>query len=205
MHREEHGGSERSAGEEEDGPAHAADPLLEPRRDQDEPEEVQEDVGLRCVHEFERDPGPRRGPDAGSEPQPEVPEDGRGEDERPAGGRDLERVHGEDRDAVDEGDQRPPREGVRRREDDDPDRGEGGRLHVNRDGGTRLNGCGRHTNLSRIRAIFSAAWPSSTVSIHSVSSRSVTHGTPKKYASFWTPPESVRTFDAPISSAMKSR
>src|SRR2546428_4518254 len=69
-----------------------------------------------------------------------------------------------------------------------------------------------HTNLSRIRAIFSAAWPSpkdfdfvpsglnfssasrmssgsdptsafqpsSTVSIHSVSSRSVMHGTPKK-------------------------
>src|SRR5437879_1132098 len=77
--------------------------------------------------------------------------------------------------------------------------------------GERTGDCA-HTNLSRIRAIFSAAWPSpkdfdfvpsglnfsiawrissvsvptrafqpsSKVSIHSVSSRKVTHGTPKK-------------------------
>src|SRR6058998_3270499 len=39
-----------------------------------------------------------------------------------------------------------------------------------------------------------ASWfrPSARVSAHSVSSRSVTHGTCNQYASFCTPPESVR-------------
>ena len=46
--------------------------------------------------------------------------------------------------------------------------------------------------------------PSSIVSIHSVSSRRVMHGIPKKYASFCTPPESVATFLDRIRSARKS-
>ncbi len=35
--------------------------------------------------------------------------------------------------------------------------------------------------------------PAVTVSTHSVSSRIVTHGTPRSVASFWRPPESVST------------
>jgi alanine racemase len=43
--------------------------------------------------------------------------------------------------------------------------------------------------------------PASTVSTHSVSLRSVMHGTPDSYASFWTPPESVAIAIADASSA----
>src|SRR5690606_19492734 len=42
--------------------------------------------------------------------------------------------------------------------------------------------------------------PACTVSGHSVSSRSVKHGTPSIYASFCTPPESVSTSFAPDTS-----
>jgi hypothetical protein len=41
------------------------------------------------------------------------------------------------------------------------------------------------------RARLGAIQPASTVSVHSVSLRRVMHGTPDRYASFWTPPESV--------------
>lgn len=47
--------------------------------------------------------------------------------------------------------------------------------------------------------------PSSTVSVYSVFSRRVTHGTPRRYASFCTPPESVRMRRAFCSSASMSR
>ena len=43
-----------------------------------------------------------------------------------------------------------------------------------------------------------------TVSTHSVLARSVTQGTPARYASFWTPPESVSTARAWHSSALNS-
>ena len=46
--------------------------------------------------------------------------------------------------------------------------------------------------------------PVSTVSIHSVFARSVTQGTPARYASFWTPPESVSTAQALRRSAPNS-
>ncbi|OLD39817.1 MAG: hypothetical protein AUI57_01835 [Candidatus Rokubacteria bacterium 13_1_40CM_2_68_8] len=45
----------------------------------------------------------------------------------------------------------------------------------------------------------------STVSVHSVSSRTVTQGTPSQYASRWMPPESVTTAPAWRSRAMLSR
>jgi len=47
--------------------------------------------------------------------------------------------------------------------------------------------------------------PASTVFVHSVASRSVTQGTPAKYASRWTPPESVKIVRAPDSRATISR
>src|SRR5919201_2941603 len=47
--------------------------------------------------------------------------------------------------------------------------------------------------------------PASTVSVHSVVSRSVTHGTPCQYASFCKPPESVAMTLACEASAVKSR
>jgi len=47
--------------------------------------------------------------------------------------------------------------------------------------------------------------PASTVFVHSVVSRSVTHGTPAKYASRWTPPESVKMVRAAHSRATISR
>ncbi len=46
--------------------------------------------------------------------------------------------------------------------------------------------------------------PVSTVSVHSVLGRSVMHGTPARYASFWSPPESVSTARALQSSAVSS-
>src|SRR3954466_15512026 len=47
--------------------------------------------------------------------------------------------------------------------------------------------------------------PCSTVSTHSVVSRRVAHGVPSRYASFCTPPESVRIARAPRASVRKSR
>src|SRR5207244_4876035 len=140
-------------------------------------------------------------------------------------------------DRIYEGERRLPDERIPGREDNDGDGCERRRPHVPPSSPKNLRRVGNHTNLSRIRAIFSAAWPSpkdfdfvpaglnfssasrmsfvsvpttafqpsSTVSIHSVSSRRVMHGTPKKYASFCTPPLSVTTFHAPIRRAMKSR
>src|SRR3989449_1748184 len=226
----------RPSDEEQEGPPRAPDSLFERGRDQDESEEVQEDVRLRRMHELERDPGPRRGRRSGSGEQSEFEGDGREADEPQRGRRDLEGEHRENRDRVDQGERRLPDESVRGREDDDCDRRDRDRLHGPLISDLILTAAG-HTNLSRIKAIFSAAWPSpndfdfvpdglnfsiasrmsavsvptrafqpsSTVSIHSVSSRRVTHGTPKKYASFCTPPLSVTTFEAPIRSAMKSR
>jgi hypothetical protein len=46
--------------------------------------------------------------------------------------------------------------------------------------------------------------PVCTVSTHSVLARSVMQGTPARYASYWTPPESVRTARAWHSSALNS-
>src|SRR3989449_3477070 len=228
--------SRRPSDEEQHGPAHAPDSLLERGRDQDESEEVQEDVRLRRMHELERDPGPRRGWQSGGGEESEFEGDGGEPDKSQRGRRNLEGEHRENRDRVDQGERRLPDESVRGREDDDCDRRDRDRLHGPLISDLILTAAG-HTNLSRIKAIFSAAWPSpndfdfvpdglnfsiasrmsavsvptrafqpsSTVSIHSVSSRRVTHGTPKKYASFCTPPLSVTTFEAPIRSAMKSR
>ncbi len=47
--------------------------------------------------------------------------------------------------------------------------------------------------------------PPETVSTHSVSSRSVTQGLPRKNASFCRPPESVSTMRARATSAIMSR
>jgi len=46
--------------------------------------------------------------------------------------------------------------------------------------------------------------PISTSSVYSVSSRATTQGTPKKQASFYTPPESVRSRRAALSKAIIS-
>src|SRR5207245_7463276 len=54
---------------------------------------------------------------------------------------------------------------------------------------------------SRSTSVFQ---PAATVSTHSVSARSVMQGTPARYASFWTPPESVRTALACTSRALNS-
>ena len=47
--------------------------------------------------------------------------------------------------------------------------------------------------------------PASTVSVHSVRSRTVMHGLPAKYASFCTPPESVTIASAFFSRVSISR
>ena len=69
-------------------------------------------------------------------------------------------------------------------------------------GGAPLQRARRAASASRSTSTFQ---PASTVSVHSVVARSVTHGTPARYASFWTPPESVSSARAWCSSAVKSR
>src|SRR2546428_8349140 len=204
--------SNRASREKQNRPPEGADPLLERRRDQDETQEVQEDVELRRVDELEGDPRPRSGQVASEESQAEIPHDPGRLDESEGRRGDLEGVHREDCDRIYEGERRLPDERIPGREDNDGDGCERRRPHVPPSRPKNLRRVGNHTNLSRIRAIFSAAWPSpndfdfvpaglnfssasrmssgsdptsafqpsSTVSIHSVSSRSVMHGTPKK-------------------------
>src|SRR2546428_6546206 len=116
--------SKRASREKQNRPPEGADPLLERRRDQDETQEGQEDVALRRVDELEGDPRPGSGQVASEESQTELPHDPGRLNESEGRRGDLEGVHGEDGDRIDEGERRPPDERIRGREDDDGDGGE---------------------------------------------------------------------------------
>src|SRR5947209_17836712 len=112
------------------------------------------------MDELEGDPRPRSGQVASEESQAEIPHDPGRLDESEGRRGDLEGVHREDCDPIYEGERRLPDECIPGREDDDGDGCERRQLHLPPSSPKNLRGVGDHTNLSRIRAIFSAAWPS---------------------------------------------
>src|SRR3989442_8802750 len=90
------------------------------------------------MHELEGDPRPGRRRRASRGEQTEIEDDWRGQDGPERGGRDLQRVDRENRDSEHERKGRLPDEPVGGREDDDPDRREGGGVHGPAIRGTRL-------------------------------------------------------------------